>query len=188
MARAKKSEETSTTSEMPAETSTTSEMPAETTPAATDVPTPAQEAEHAAAAADFAKGAEEAATSEDLLRKAVAEMPFDSSASYATAHEIGQPSKIVIVEESTPALEPISARASETPWVATHRVVTDDMTCLVMVIEPNAWTHPEYDSVKGQPLLHRFYDGAWYKDGEPFAGNVHSLAAPAPDRHTHRRG
>lgn len=83
----------------------------------------------------------------------------------------------------------------EASWAPTHRVVTPDSVYLVMVVELGkkagdrsyAWTHPEYysGSVTRPELVRE--SGHWKFKGEPFTGNVHSLAPAAPDRHTHRR-
>ena len=94
-------------------------------------------------------------------------------------------------EVVAPPGEDDQSEAQIIEWEPTHRVVTSDSVYLVMIRESDgnrfAWTHGEHNSAKVAPFLKQIHGGPWLFKGEPFTGNVHSLAPAAPDRHTHRR-
>lgn len=164
---------------------------AETTQAATDVPTTQEAAASVVAHLMGKLGIDELPTQEerdDFMKKLRADL--DDAGMEALAIISARPD--AATTEAT-AEEIIASREPAPQWKETHRVVTENSTYLVNVIEIGdraaAWTHPAWDN-KEPPILKRV-DGQWsYVDTditEPFTGNVHSLAPAAPDRHTHRR-
>lgn len=147
-----------------------------------------------AAAVQKLVGSEVHGTFDGLLKQVSS--PPDEAAEVATGEAIlSAMDRINPPEEEEEVVAPSEPAPSKAPWKETHRVVTPDSVYIVMVVDMGttdherafAWTHAEYDAAGIAPALNR-QDGSWWLNGEPFTGNVHSLAPAAEDRHTHRRG